>query len=413
MKPPQYTTVLLYAVLVLASGWQLVYSKKPGRPFQVTADDLDTMEKALKKIKKEGRKAAKSMRKLMEQSKENNDDENSNSEETDKSLITKIWDDLRDTPKYITEKKKQREEIRFATNTADKLLYELKNFEHSESNEEPKALPQFNPTTHQEGTPNMVIGISSVNRKKNYLLNTIRDIFKKLLKPERKTVKIVVMNGDVPPEKHTDVPLLETEFQSEIESGLLVIEQNPRHTGHKQLETNDKLTLRWGDNIKRVKWRSKQVLDVTMLMRKCHHHAQQGGYGYFLMLEDDVKVAEGFPTAIRSWVDKHLSSRTDWTVASFYNPWKVADREEIPAFKFFGVIGQLFRTHDLPHITSFLGRNFDESPLDWLFVDYLTKHKGKMIAHAPSLFQHLGVVSSLSDKIQPSRAAEFDEFPLR
>ncbi len=37
--------------------------------------------------------------------------------------------------------------------------------------------------------------------------------------------------------------------------------------------------------------------------------------------------------------------------------------------------GQAFRPADLPTIVEFLEKNFDDSPLDWLFVDLLTKFK--------------------------------------
>ena len=311
-----------------------------------------------------------------------------------------------------TASKHGEENTNYMTNTADKLLYELKNFAPLPS---PRATPQFNPPVHTKGGPNMVIGISTVYRQKeNYLFNTVANILHRLSKAERRTVRIIVMNGDVPASKNKEVQKVREEFEDEIEAGLLTIksvcdEHGGDCAGHPELAVEDEELLhRWGDNPQRVRWRAKQVLDVASLMQA----AAGEDYGYFLMLEDDVKVAKSFPTAIRQWVDSKLLRRTDWLIASFYNPWKVKDLEVVPPQKFFGVIGQLFRVHDLPHIVSFLRRNFDESPLDWLFVDYLTKHKVNMIAHAPSLFQHLGKVSSLAGKTQPSRAAEFEEYPL-
>ena len=309
--------------------------------------------------------------------------------------------------------RRQAEGLTYMTNTADKLLYELKNLRRVKG--APRlARPQFNPVPHkrvkEKGRPNMVIGVSSVNRRTNYLYNTIANIMERLSEEDRRHVKVVVMNGNVPPSDHTDVPRVREAFAAEMDDGLLVIEEIHGAGGHPELDVPDaSLRHRWGDDTQRVRWRAKQVLDVATLMDRCARYQR---YGYFLMLEDDVKVADRFPTAVRRWVDEKLSHRTDWAIASFYNPWRASDLEVIPPFKFFGVIGQLFRMHDLPHLTHFLKKNFDESPLDWLFVDYLTKYRLTMLAHSPSLFQHLGKVSSLAGKAQPSRAAEFAEFPL-
>ena len=128
------------------------------------------------------------------------------------------------------------------------------------------------------------------------------------------------------------------------------------------------------------------------------------------MLEDDIDAAKHFTTKIIKWIRHKIHQDTKWTVASFYNPWPVADGDRLPPFKFFGVIGQLFRIHDLPVMVEFLRKNFDQSPLDWLFVDYLKKFSGGMVAHTPSMFQHKGVVSSLDGKEQDGRAVDFEQF---
>ena len=329
-----------------------------------------------------------------------------------------LEDELREADSYAsraTDKlskikvKQLEEEMTFATNTVDKILYEIKNMDST--NDPPFASPQFNPPPQKYVSDNLntLIGISTINRKKqNYLFGTVSNIMERISEEEKKSIKIIIMNGNVPASDHTDVKKVRETFASEIEEGFIVIKE--RSEPYPQLQDSSKLTLRWGDSKERVMWRSKQVLDVSSLMGFASDYPK---YKYFLMLEDDVKVAESFPTAIRTWVDSHLTSRTDWLVASFYNPWKVTDMQLIPNYNFFGVIGQLFRIHDLPHVTNYLLKNYDESPLDWLFVDYLTKYNKTMIAHSPSLFQHLGVVSSLANKVQPSRAAEFDEFPLK
>jgi hypothetical protein len=126
------------------------------------------------------------------------------------------------------------------------------------------------------------------------------------------------------------------------------------------------------------------------------------------MMEDDIKAAKHWAKRCRQWMDSHLAARTDWTIASFYNPWEnVKNLQKMEPFKFFGVIGQVFRVHDLPVVVEFLEKNFDQSPLDWLFVDFLRKFNGTIVVSVPSLFQHEGTVSSLAGKTQSGRSVDF------
>jgi hypothetical protein len=165
-----------------------------------------------------------------------------------------------------------------------------------------------------------------------------------------------------------------------------------------------RLKLRWSDPLARVLWRSKHALDTALVMVHC----QNQSYDYYVHLEDDIRASKNFPTKIRDWIDRRLQRRSDWTMLSFYNPWRVNDMDILKPYNFFGVIGQVFRPSDLPTIVEFIQKNFDESPLDWLFVDVLTKYHGQVIVHSPSLFQHVGIVSSLEGKTQSSKAVDFD-----
>ena len=178
---------------------------------------------------------------------------------------------------------------------------------------------------------------------------------------------------------------------------------NPTADGYPQMKNESALKLRWGDPLARVKWRAKHALDTATVMGHC----QAQGYDYYVHLEDDIKAAPNYPTKMREWIDEKYAARGDWTLLSFYNPWRVKDGERLKPYNFFGVIGQVFRPSDLPTIAAFLRKNFDDSPLDWLFVDLLTKFKGQIVTHTPSYFQHEGRVSSLQGKTQSSRAVDF------
>jgi hypothetical protein len=303
--------------------------------------------------------------------------------------------------------------VTYAINTVDKLKYQLDNLEPMQH-----ALGErWNPSRLSDLPPHSVInprhyfmiGISTVNRKHNYLLTTLKSFIGALSGSlEQQAIRIVVYNADVPPSKHTDIPLVKERFATEIQSGLLEIVERPDgDKPYPQLRDPSNLTVRWGDDQRRIAWRSKQVLDVAFLMEYAYEHAAQ--HQYFLMMEDDIVASPGFPTKIRDWVDKALYERTDWTMASFYNPWDdVHDMDVLPPYKFFGVIGQLFRMHELPVVVEFLRKNFDQSPLDWLFVDFLKKLNGQLIQHSPSYFQHQGKESSFEGKQQSGRSVDYD-----
>lgn len=308
------------------------------------------------------------------------------------------------------------ENITFATNTADKLVYQLNNFEPMHHK---FASPQWNGITLQaqrrlgaKYPRAFLIGISSVNRQTNYLVSTLLSMISALDEEERHMVHIVVFNGNYPPERHEDVAAVRLQFAAEISTGLIEIVELQKP--HKELKDPTRLARRWGDSLERVVWRSKQVLDVAALMQYCADKAYAAGgnsaaasYHYFLMMEDDIISSKHFVRRLRAWVDTHVVKKTDWTMLSFYNPWPVQDMEQLPPNKFFGVIGQLFRVHDLPVVVEFLKKNFDQSPLDWLFVDFLKKVSGSIIVHTPSLFQHQGTVSSLDGKRQTGESVDF------
>mmetsp|Transcript_73271 Transcript_73271/g.85113 ORF Transcript_73271/g.85113 Transcript_73271/m.85113 type:complete len:520 (-) Transcript_73271:59-1618(-) len=296
----------------------------------------------------------------------------------------------------------------YTTNTLDKFRYQLKNFaplSHRFS------VPQWNGLSlaaqRKLGAVNprgFLIGISSVNRATNYLVSTLVSFLTAMpTTEERRLVHIVVLNANWPPSAHEDITAVRMQFANEIETGMLEIIELPHP--HPQLKNPEELHQRWGDDLSRVQWRSKQVLDVAYLMDYCANHSMQ--YSYFLMMEDDIIASKHFAKRLRSWVDQKMLRNTEWSMLSFYNPWPVVDMQQLPPKNFYGVIGQLFRTHDLPVIVEFLRLNFDESPLDWLFVDYLKKFGGSIVVHTPSLFQHQGSISSLPGKEQQGRSVDF------
>eukprot|EP01012_Entosiphon_sulcatum_P026399 TRINITY_DN31847_c0_g1_i1.p1 TRINITY_DN31847_c0_g1~~TRINITY_DN31847_c0_g1_i1.p1 ORF type:complete len:492 (-),score=57.01 TRINITY_DN31847_c0_g1_i1:42-1484(-) len=247
---------------------------------------------------------------------------------------------------------------------------------------------------------NLIMCMSSVQRQKNYLLETVRSLFHAMSPQEKQENKLVIFNAMVPPSHHEDVPHVQQEFAHEIATGSLEIITNP--SGYRELLPGAPPLLdRWFDPPERVRWRAKHALDTAYVMAYCMNQT----YDYYLHLEDDISALPHFPSLLREWTDTHFAHRNDWTMLAFYNPWRTNPPfEEIKPYNFFGVIGQLLRRSDVETVMEFLRKNFDESPLDWLFVDLLTKFRGRLFARDCSLFQHEGRVSSFHGKTQSLRA---------
>lgn len=91
-------------------------------------------------------------------------------------------------------------------------------------------------------------------------------------------------------------------------------------------------------------------------------------------------------------------------------------------FSQLGFIGKLFKTYNLPWVVEFFLMFFKDKPIDWLldnifYVKYCSpehdmKHCARMTAeyrrrYKPSLFQHIGVQSSLKGKVQKLKDKDF------
>uniref|UniRef100_A0A2K5LNW1 Alpha-1,3-mannosyl-glycoprotein 4-beta-N-acetylglucosaminyltransferase A n=1 Tax=Cercocebus atys TaxID=9531 RepID=A0A2K5LNW1_CERAT len=188
---------------------------------------------------------------------------------------------------------------------------------------------------------------------------------------------------------HGVVANLEKEFSKEISSGLVEV-ISPPESYYPDL-TNLKETF--GDSKERVRWRTKQNLDYCFLMM----YAQEKGI-YYIQLEDDIIVKQNYFNTIKNFA-LQLSSE-EWMILEFSQ---------------LGFIGKMFQAPDLTLIVEFIFMFYKEKPIDWLLDHILwvkvcnpekdAKHCDRQKANLrirfrPSLFQHVGLHSSLSGKIQ-------------
>ncbi|XP_064413619.1 alpha-1,3-mannosyl-glycoprotein 4-beta-N-acetylglucosaminyltransferase A [Latimeria chalumnae] len=244
----------------------------------------------------------------------------------------------------------------------------------------------------------VVMGIPTVKRKvKSYLQETLHSLIDKLSPEERLDCVIVVFIGETDLDYvHSVVGSLEKEFSIEINSGLLEV-ISPPASYYPDL-TNLKETF--GDTKERVKWRTKQNLDYCFLMM----YAQRKGV-YYIQLEDDIIAKQNYFSTMKNFA-LQLSSE-DWMILEFSQ---------------LGFIGKMFQSPDLNLIVEFIFMFYKEKPIDWLLDHILwvkvcnpekdAKHCERQksnlrIRFRPSLFQHVGLHSSLPGKIQKLTDKDF------
>uniref|UniRef100_A0A8C1ULG7 Alpha-1,3-mannosyl-glycoprotein 4-beta-N-acetylglucosaminyltransferase A n=1 Tax=Cyprinus carpio TaxID=7962 RepID=A0A8C1ULG7_CYPCA len=189
---------------------------------------------------------------------------------------------------------------------------------------------------------------------------------------------------------------LEKEFYTELNSGLLEVISPP--ASYYPDFSNLKETF--GDSKERVKWRTKQNLDYSFLMM----YAVNKGV-YYVQLEDDIVAKPNYFATMKNFALQLATE--DWMILEFSQ---------------LGFIGKMFQAPDLNLIVEFIFMFYKEKPIDWLLDHILwvkvcnpekdAKHCDRQksslrIRFRPSLFQHVGLHSSLAGKIQKLTDKDF------
>ncbi|GAU93552.1 hypothetical protein RvY_05478 [Ramazzottius varieornatus] len=248
----------------------------------------------------------------------------------------------------------------------------------------------------------LVIGVPTVQRSThNYIDETLESLLRNLKDSEEKDVVIVVMVADITNLETVDVFIneLQTTFAQYIEKGVLEIIA-PSVDYYPDLNA---LPSTLGDPPERMKWRAKQVLDFAYLMMYGHKKGV-----YYMQLEDDVVTKPSYVTKIKNFA----GSQEGYVMMEFSS---------------LGFISKLFKSSDLPNFVEFLLMFYETKPIDWLLANYLfvkvclDNHEAKYCPKAlekairkykPSLFQHMGVESSLKGKVQKLREKDFGKVEL-
>uniref|UniRef100_A0A8B9GA14 MGAT4 family member D n=1 Tax=Amazona collaria TaxID=241587 RepID=A0A8B9GA14_9PSIT len=238
----------------------------------------------------------------------------------------------------------------------------------------------------------LVMGIPTLKREKqHYLISTLHSLLYELSEEEKNDCMIIVFVAEV----SFIAESVKTSFPREIQSGVLEV-ISPPASYYPDLSN---LKQMFGDPEDRVRWRTKQNLDYSFLML----YAQPKGR-FYLQLEDDIIAKPDYIQGIRNFAAKQSQ---DWMILEFSQ---------------LGFIGKLFKSEDLPLIVQFFLMFYKDKPIDWL-IDHLLwvkvcnpekdathceKEKAKLRIRAkPSLFQHVGIYSSLAGKIQNLKDKDF------
>ncbi|XP_010180415.1 PREDICTED: alpha-1,3-mannosyl-glycoprotein 4-beta-N-acetylglucosaminyltransferase B-like, partial [Mesitornis unicolor] len=243
----------------------------------------------------------------------------------------------------------------------------------------------------------LVMGIPTVKRdKQHYLMNTLHSLLYELSEEQKNDCVIIVFVAEVNAEYVNSVAeSVKSSFPIEIQSGVLEVISPPAF----YYPDLSNLKKTFGDSEDRVRWRTKQNLDYSFLML----YAQPKGT-FYLQLEDDIIAKPDYIQSIKSFAAKQSQ---EWMILEFSQ---------------LGFIGKLFKSEDLPLIVDFFLMFYKDKPIDWL-LDHLLwvkvcnpekdaiqcgKEKAKLRIRAkPSLFQHVGIYSSLAGKIQNLKDRDF------
>ncbi len=248
----------------------------------------------------------------------------------------------------------------------------------------------------------LVIGIPTVRRRRDYLLETVDALITNIPRQARPRVELIVFNADVPPEKHVRVGELAKRHADLIQAGFLSILTNP--DGHPELSHSPSVFARQPTDLRNRVWEAKLTLDAAYLMR---HGAARGDY--YLHIEDDYLAADGFYERLVEWFDQNFAGRGDWGMLTLYAPYDFQDCQRYPLERFIVSSGMLFRSHDLLTLATALRSRYQLLTVDILIARLLAEANRSMYVCVPSLLQNMGVISTCESKVGIRRSPTFQE----
>ena len=211
---------------------------------------------------------------------------------------------------------------------------------------------------------------------------------------DRREINIVIFLADLDETpKSTALTEIRNSFEKYINEGFIRVIIAPKE----YYPPLWNLRKKFGDNPKRIFWRSKQNIDFAFLMCYCHGLSQ-----YYLHLEDDVLPAPSFYHKLRDFI------------SSIKIAWPILD------VSYQGHVAKVYHGNDLENLATYFYLMYDEMPVDWLIIfwrqiKYDRPYKEEFIFPPASLFQHIGSESSFEENKNRGKSIEeyFDRYDVK
>ncbi|XP_022304213.1 alpha-1,3-mannosyl-glycoprotein 4-beta-N-acetylglucosaminyltransferase C-like isoform X1 [Crassostrea virginica] len=230
----------------------------------------------------------------------------------------------------------------------------------------------------------LTIGIPTIRRiGDEYIMGTIRSIVNNTKAEELNEIYLVIFLADFNETWTADIIKRMNETFSElISAGTLVVIRS-WETFYPPLK---KLKNTYNHSYAQRKWRSKQNVDYAFLFLYSKLLSN-----YYIQMEDDIYTLPGYFQAIKDYISKVQS---EWTCIEFSE---------------LGFIGKLYHSYDLEKLAKMVLLFYEEQPCDFTYLYFnIQMLQFRRIIRRPTIFQHVGLKSSLPGKIQSLKDRFFD-----
>ncbi|CAC5416099.1 MGAT4C [Mytilus coruscus] len=221
----------------------------------------------------------------------------------------------------------------------------------------------------------LTIGIPTIWRPRTYYLwYTIDSLLNATSKSQISQICVVIFLADFNTTwKEITSKDIERRYEALVNNNTIQIITAP----YRFYPPLDKLKHTFNDSASRIKWRSKQNIDYAYLWLYSKNISK-----YYIQIEDDIKTSPTYFDAIKQFISVQ---KIPWVCLEFCQH---------------GFIGKLFHSHDLEKLAKYIMLFYDEQPIDYLLRHfnsiYLQDFK---IERKPNVFNHVGLYSSLLEKI--------------
>lgn len=241
-----------------------------------------------------------------------------------------------------------------------------------------------------------IVGMSTVSRHRTNYLNRTLHSLQCALKSDGAQPTVLVLNGDIPPNKHTEFEnLWKQPFIREFSrQGLTLIHVGELHKELQAAKAARSLPQTLGDPPQRIWWRCKENPDKAYLIEAAVNVSQ--GEKYYLQLEDDVKLAPYFLSKLSTFITNLDREGKAVDIVSLFGHKGST-----------GGVAIVYRIGFLQEYVAYLRANFYQSPYDWMLDHFVSQHGFSTYVMIPNLVQHTGIMSSLAGKVQLITSSTF------